>query len=462
MANISFSVLNKINASFVKKYNWVEKLYQIQPQRSRMIIWFVVIIVLFCISLLLNSLTPLLSDDFGYMFIYGTNVKVHSFTDIIQSQINHYYLWGGRAVVHVILQALLLLPNWAIDLLNSLMYICFITLVYKLIIGRGKNSISLFILLVIAIWFLLPSYGDSILWITGSANYLWGTSIVLTMMLPYRFYGGGKNGKLNQILPSIGMLLLGVLAGWTNENTAAAMLIILVQFFIYYKCQNWTIPVWAVTGFLGGMIGYILMIKAPGNFVRAGEAVFFSPFLFLYRLLNYTKILFLNYGVFNMFYVGLIVLYFQFVKQNKVQVLTFSFIYLVGLLVSIYVMLFSPSFPSRAWFGPVIFNIIAAGIIFYNLDYEVKYLRQIKYLIMIIGVIMFSFSLYDALKDIMRFNRISKERQMIVEKAKQHGEKQCEFMRYHAFTKFSHTEEPTSNCIMSEYYGVVIKFKDEK
>ena len=52
--------------------------------------------------LLLNILTPLFGDDFMYQNILGTQNRVTSFEDIIQSQITHYNTWGGRFVVHVI------------------------------------------------------------------------------------------------------------------------------------------------------------------------------------------------------------------------------------------------------------------------------------------------------------------------------------------------------------------------
>lgn len=42
--------------------------------------------------------------------------------DIIHSQVNHYYMWGGRSVVHFIAQILLMLPTDVADLLHTSLF----------------------------------------------------------------------------------------------------------------------------------------------------------------------------------------------------------------------------------------------------------------------------------------------------------------------------------------------------
>ncbi len=139
------------------------------------ICWIIVIVSVFGAILFLNILTPLISDDFAYLFIYGEQVRAQTLSDIVQSQVNHYYMWGGRSVVHFIAQVLLLLPAFVADLLNTLIYMGYIFLIYLHIKGRGgKHSLSLFILINLAVWFFQPVIGDTIFWITGAANYLWG------------------------------------------------------------------------------------------------------------------------------------------------------------------------------------------------------------------------------------------------------------------------------------------------
>lgn len=424
--------------------------------------WTIIILLSFIIIFILNILTPLSADDFGYLYVHAEDVRVTSLSDVIHSQINHYYLWGGRSVVHFIAQSLLLLPSVIIDLLNSLIYLGYIFLMYFHIVGRGKHSVSIFVIINLAVWFVMPAYGDTILWTTGSANYLWGTTIILILLLPFRLYSGSRiSNRYKKLFQCVGLFIFGILAGWTNENTAAGMLIIVILFIFYYRSNNWGIPLWSIFGLLGGIAGYLIMILAPGNIIRAGDAEIVSPFLFLYRLFTYTSTLFINYGALNILYVLLLILFWHFSKTLRSGILKVSIIYFIAFIIAIYAMLFSPSFPSRAWFGPLTFNIIAIGIVFYYLNYGHIFIRQIKFAVILMAVIIFSFSFYNAIKDIYGFYRISEQRELQVEEAKRQGMDSVEFERFRAKTKFTHTEEPRANFMMRGYYGIDVYFKEE-
>ncbi|WP_165040267.1 DUF6056 family protein [Dysgonomonas sp. ZJ709] len=423
--------------------------------------WILVILICFSILLILNIFTPMTADDFGYLYIHAEDgARVTSIGDIFQSQYNHYYLWGGRSVVHFIAQALLLLPPFVIDLLNTLAYMAYVFLIYWFIKGRKAGSILLFILVNLAIWFVQPAFGDTILWITGSANYLWGTTLILLFLLPFRLYSGHKQDRISMIIYSVAFFIFAFIAGWTNENTAGAMLLMAILFLIYYRSRKWNIPVWAIVGLIGALIGYIIMIFAPGNAVRAGEAGQLGMFIICYRLLMHTLTLFTDYGILILSYLVILVLSGRFSREESKDSLQLSLIFLVGALAAIYAMIFSPSFPPRAWFGILTFFIIAIGILFYNFDYKNKFLRQIRVSMLTVGLIAFAFSFYLAAKDVSRFYSVYKERQLLVEKAKREGATTCEFERYIADTKFVHTEEVLSRHMMHGYYGIEIIFKE--
>lgn len=458
--NTTSNIFDKGISSIRDLYNKIDRVFS--HEKSIRIGWGMAILICFSIILGLNIFTPLSADDFGYLYIHAEDVKVASLSDVLRSQINHYYLWGGRSVVHFIAQSILLLPSIMIDLLNSLVYLGYIFLIYFHIIGREKNSLSLFILINLIIWLIQPAYGDTILWTTGSANYLWGTSIVLLLLLPFRLYQGeGSSKNYTWLLKSAGMFLGGILAGWTNENTAAALLAAIVLFLIYYRSKNWRIPGWSIFGLLGCILGYVVMILAPGNMVRAGDAVMISPFLILYRFLIYTQTLFDGYGIFILFYLLFIILLWHFTKAMKTEILKVSLIYLVAAIIGIYSMLLSPAFPSRAWFGPLTFSVIALGVVFYRLDYSYKLFRQIRFSILLVFMMMFLFSFYDAARDVSEFYKVSEQRKIQAENAKEEGLGSYEFRRYKPKTKFVHAEDPRSNFMMKGYYGIDIVFEEE-
>jgi hypothetical protein len=409
--------------------------------------------------LFLNILTPVISDDFAYLYIYGEEGRVSSISDVIQSQINHYYLWGGRSVVHFIAQVLLMLPSYMADLLNALAYMAYIFLIYYHIKGRGKSSIALFMLINLAIWFLQPVFGDTILWITGAANYLWGTWIILLFLLPYRLFAGKESSLSSQVAASIGILPLSLLAGWTNENTAAAMILTALLFLVYFRSHKWRIPVWAVVGLIGAIIGFALMIFAPGNYERAGDSLSLTLYTLVYRLFTWTLTFFFYSGSLILISLIMLIVYYRFPRGEKKANLKLIFIYMLAAVAAVYAMLMSPSFPRRALFGVVTFLIIAAGICLHNLDFKYKFLRQIKLTVISISLICFVFTFYLNTKEINDYRKIARQREAEIENAKRQGLDSCEFDRYIGNT-YIHGEDPYSEVLMSRYYGIKIKLKD--
>jgi len=422
--------------------------------------WIVAIVSVFGAILFLNILTPLISDDFAYLFIYGEQAQVQSIGDIMQSQINHYYMWGGRSVVHFIAQVLLLLPPFIADLLNSLVYMGYIFLIYLHIKGQGRTNVSLFVIINLAVWFFQPVIGDTILWITGAANYLWGTFLILLFLLPYRLYRGRELAMPSYIFASFGMFLLGVLAGWTNENTAGAMLLITVLFLFYYHFQKRRMPVWAYAGLLGGIIGFLIMILAPGNFERAGESAPMSIYLLVYRLFNSTFTFFYYCGPLILVCTVMIVLYRHYKKDDRElkAVLSINLIYYIAAVAAVYAMLLSPTFPRRALFGVVTLMIIGAGILWYNLNYRLSFIRQLRFSVLFVGLLSFVFTFYLAAKQINEYRTILVDREVVMQQAKEDGKTICEFERYNGGI-YIHGEDPFSGELMSRYYGIKIELK---
>jgi len=423
------------------------------------ILWVIAIAICLAVILLLNILTPLISDDFAYLFIYGESGRIESIGDVVQSQVNHYHMWGGRSVVHFIAQVLLMLPPYVADILNTLVYLGYIYLIYLHIKGKGDNSISLFILINLAVWILQPVFGDTVLWITGSSNYLWGTTLILLFLLPYRLYNGASAGHIKQVSGSIGLFILGIIAGWTNENTAGAMILIVISFFIYYRSCGWKVPVWGALGLMGAIIGFSVMILAPGNFERAGGTSSLSLYILAYRLFNSTLTFFYYSGPAILAGVLMLVLYYRFPSAERKDKLKLTSIYYIAAVAAVYAMLLSPTFPRRALFGVVTYLIIGAGILYYNLDFRHKFLRQIRLTVISVGFVSFLFTFYLATKEINTFSNIVKEREIMIENAKKEGISVCEFERYMGGI-YIHGEDPFSEELMTRYYGIKIRLKN--
>lgn len=417
--------------------------------------WLVAILICFSVIFILNMLTPLISDDFAYMFVYGEDRLVSSVSDVFDSQVNHYYMWGGRSIVHFIAQILLMLPPCVADLLNSFVYMGYVFLIYFHIKGWGRNNLSLFILINLAVWFLQPVLGDTVFWLTGSANYLWGTTLILLFLLPYRMYQGQKSNIIAQLLMPVGIFLCGIIAGWTNENTAAAMLLISILYCAYYYSQKWIIPVWVIAGFVGSLAGFFLMIAAPGNYVRAGNSSL-DLFVLLYRLFNSTQTLLFYCSPLLLCTLLMYIIFYRFSDKNKNENLKLSFIYTIAAITAVYAMVLSPTFPRRALFGVVTYLIIGIGVLFYNLDFRHNFIRQARMLLITFGLFSFLFTLYFAFKEIDSFRNITRERELVIKQAKEEDKSECEFERFSGGL-YIHGEDPFSAELMSRYYGIKIK-----
>ena len=211
----------------------------------------------------LNLLAIPTSDDFRY----GVNSGL---SDIFAREVNQYFTWTGRSVAHLIARIFLSFPKPVFDLCNS---ICFAYVIWLLNAhGAGDQnriSPSVYAFSAFFVFLTVPLFGQTVLWETGACNYLWTAAILLSFLLVYRKESHEPGNHRRSFC--LGMFFAGVAAGWTNENTAGAMILIVLLILIDTFHQNRRIPLWMITGLAGALIGFVLMVTAPGNFIR-GQA----------------------------------------------------------------------------------------------------------------------------------------------------------------------------------------------
>jgi hypothetical protein len=414
------------------------------------------ILFVFILLLYMNIKTPMLGDDYTYSLIFNTAQKLQSVSDIVSSQITHYNIWGGRIIVHSISQLLLFINPLSADIINSLAFVGLILLLYLHINYKKPLSLSLLIGVFLLVWMLEP-FAETILWITGSANYMWGTTIVLSFLLPYRIYEAKKKHRgFVATLQAIAMLLFGMVAGWTNENTAAGMIVMCILFLVYHKWEKRQLPLWAYAGLPGAIIGYILMIAAPGNAVRAqgGEMEIMT---IMYNVLSHTNVFLQKLGLFNAIIVPFAVyIYRKDVVKFKL-VLSLLAIYAGGIFVAVYAMSLAPFFPDRAWFGAIVFNIIALGILAVNI--ETPFVRCVKYGFVALGLMAFLFNSYFVYKDVNHVEQQLIERNRLITAGIEAKKDTITIHPYATRTKYALQDADYSAQLLSRYYGVEIRFE---
>lgn len=354
---------NKMNSDhFIKKKaNFViEALFQ--SEKVNRILFAGILIFTFIFMLFLNTNTPLIADDFVYTFIFGTSTPVLGISDIVTSQTSYYLTWGGRVIAETLTQLFMFWGKDIFNIANSLCYIVFNLAVYFIAMGR-KIRFEMLLLTTILIWFFTPMFGQTVMWLTGSCNYLWCGTLILLAILPFRLYEEKQTDHLKSRWFAIIMIPLFFLSGITNENTAGGMILIMLLFCgLYYK-RKIKIPAFAYTGLFFSICGFLCMIFAPGNGLRVdNESAVAEVTMMVGSNPIITRLSYFAYNLYALMpLIILVAMTFVLLKneKNKKELIVF-WIFVLAAAAAMVVMLAPPKFPPRAMFGLASFLIISA------------------------------------------------------------------------------------------------------
>ena len=425
-----------------------------------------IVLVSFLLIYVLNLLQPLFGDDWAYSMLPNSSVRIQNFGDILHTQYEHYFTWGGRTVVHIIAQTLLLLGSHTADILNSVAYVCLTLIIYFIVNQSNKIRPSLLIGINLLLWFFQPAFGSTILWITGSANYLWGTLIIICFLIPYirLVYKSTENKSITK---NILMLPLGVIAGWTNENMAVALIFMLIVLIVYFKLYVKKLPLWTVLGLVGVVIGCVFMISAPGNYVRMAAVLAdahtnqSSISLYAGRIIA-SIAAYYYYALGTTFiYILSIIVYKTYGVNDRKSVSFVSFLFFSGGIIATLAMSGSPIFPGRASFGINILLFIAIGTLYANLDFTKKIIQRLSSATVVFALLLFVTDYGRAYKILDVVDKHDAARLIVIEEGKQKGEKDfvlddrtamdSPFLHYYELTPDS---TDWHNTTYSKYYGI--------
>lgn len=307
-------------------------------------------------------LTPYFANDYRYLLISGTNDLVSSFKDIFISQYHHYFEWGGRSVAHFIAQALLYMGKPASAVCQALCYVLLILFVYYNAYGI-KPTLKLrfkpLVLITILLFLQLRAYGEVVFNIVSSANYLYVLLIVLMFLLPYRISMSREIGVSHSIFCPI-IFVLGILAGWSNEATGAAVSAGLGLYLLFNLKQR-KLQLWQCVGYIGFLIGFAFMIFAPGNHARL-ESMEDHGFDYFGHVLSALEIFFETLIVCGFLVVLVAFLLYKIYKNRlhhkDISIFYGSMWFIATGFFSLFLMVFSPNFPIRTTTTFVVFTVI--------------------------------------------------------------------------------------------------------
>jgi hypothetical protein len=367
-----------------KKYISIEEGF-FKDKKLRILFWGLIIGMIAISMYILNYLTPYIADDYHYLSRKDiiTNEPLGNFGDYLKSIYNIYFNWGGRIIGGIYTYLLTFIPKSIVNILNTITYIIVVTLIYLNCKGSKKNMLSMFIGIHLLIWICVPDYGQVMFWICGVSNYLYSTLPILGMILIFKNYGlniskktystsmklTGKKSCFS-LIKQYGILILtfilGILSGCSSENASAGMLVVMTLYLIFYRVNHIRIKGYLIVGYIGSLIGYGILIGAPGNYVRSESEVVHLSLLFKLGMITYFAIAFMAVIFILYFIIAKITLSSPNIDRKKV--ILESFIFVAGAFSSAFCMVAAPTSPERTWFIVVIYALIAIGIFYSILD----------------------------------------------------------------------------------------------
>ena len=345
-----------------------------------------VLLIIFCFMYILNSLTPLLADDYFSAFLWPEGIRLNdvsheaikrisSFDDIYESLKGYYFTWGGRIPGGIPVPFFIWRGKEFFNPCNAFLFTLLVAEIYWLS-HEGKVSLdfkpSYIFGIFFALWTFNVKYIDTCLWLAGSCNYLWMMVVVLAFLIPYiRNYFDANTFRDCKTELTIGITFLGILAGWSHETTNCWIIIVLSYWlYISYKKDEWQL--WKITGYIGFCIGYALLIFAPGNFSRLQMQQQTSRLILTSDLLNSKlsefSIIFLFHFVIWYFIIRFFFKYGRykdfFNQKESGLYLSCALAFIIIAFGSGITMFFIPSSGLRPSFLNLVFLIISAALLF--------------------------------------------------------------------------------------------------
>lgn len=340
--------------------------------------WQVILAAFLLVAFVRNLLLPIIADDYSYAFIWdgahwGNLIdgvdpnnfqRVESFGDILTSQWEHYFHWGGRTIAHIFVQLFVWQGKGFFDVANVFMLAALVILIFKVGTGLSLREMNKkFLLLILAgIWFCTPALIITTVWLTGACNYLWMSVFELLFLLPFALAFWRKNFSV----PAPLMALLGLIAGWSIEPGAAVTVFTAFMLCVHFRQKNNLQP-WMKVGFIFALIGFAILILSPGNFARIELTNSLEPDEIVPPDAQWTAEMFLTnfvVGFLPVFARELIlfvpVVYFLTRANRSPDAEKFVLIFSAASVLVLLVMMCSPEFPERAGFPSTIFLLAAA------------------------------------------------------------------------------------------------------
>ncbi len=232
---------------------------------------------------LANAWMPPYRDDYLAALVWGTGDHLQTMGDVFRSLERYYMLHGGRLVSFFIQFVFMMYGKVWFNIANALVFaaMCAVILMHCRRDTSFADEPEMLFVIGAFMWFGISHFGEIAIWLCGSAVYLWTGLLTAIFLLPYNLALAGKLKGPRWRL-AILMLPLGAVAACSVENlTVTTTLVVLWASWKAYRRGDFSL--WMGTGVVGSILGSVVCIIAPGNYVRIVED---KDRAWLFHLLN--------------------------------------------------------------------------------------------------------------------------------------------------------------------------------
>ena len=223
------------------------------------------LIAAFLVMFILSALTPLVADDYAYSFSMSTGGRVDSFYEIGKSMAMHRQNLNGRYFSHVFAMFFLWQDKLFFDLANALMAAVLVLAVYRMIRLVDSSRALLFTSIWCMLLFcLIPVFGQVFLWLDGSCNYSWGLTWNCLFLYPFLAFWMDAPQRRSWLSAPF-YLLVAFIAGAYNETTSLSFLCLAFLILLIRTLQKRKPDLFLILLFLAHFGGFLFLFLAPGT-----------------------------------------------------------------------------------------------------------------------------------------------------------------------------------------------------
>lgn len=391
---------------------------KIEAEKAKKIVFMVTVAVSFIAILIYNSFTPLMSDD---LLIDSSGYK--NIWDIFVAEYEQYMTWNGRSVLQIIMRIFSLLPKYVFNVMNSICFVVLMLLIYLNAVGKKKYNTILYIIINLLAWNFSVEFDQTVLWLAGACNYLWGSTIIMGLVTFYRYLVEGKKTVKHANLLCAGLAVWGLLAGWCNENTSGGGILLVLAMTAIYVYKNKKVKPYMLFTIVGMVTGFLFMICSPGARGRAGWAMMSESHTGI--MIYVSRFLKINICVnqYMMVYIVAIILLMTWYFHKKKNLWEARHVILFGLAgaATCYALILSPEPMSRAYYGANIFFLTACVEMLSIVVHEEEALHTLEMGAAIAGLVWMSLVYIENGADLARINREVNERERYIYEQTENG-----------------------------------------